>query len=132
KIKTYEATVRLAPARRWSVHASYFFSILQDVIEIRPNDGSIPIGVASQHETFSQNVEATHMFGGTFGFTYRLGRRVYVYADYTVTADRDSQTPLDVQTDGRGNVTALAMRMDGHEIDNIAMRKGNFGINYLL
>lgn len=131
RIQTYEALSSFSATKGVTFSASYFFSELQDVIEIRPNDGSIPIGSASQKETFSQNVEATHMYGASFGIRLQFGKAVYVYGDYTYTADRDRKTPLDVQTTMNGRISDIALNQDGHEIDNIAMRKMNLAVNYL-
>lgn len=131
RIETYEVLTSYSPRRFISLQATYFFSLLQDVIEIRPNDGTIPIGSASQKETFSQNVEATHMYGGTFGVTLRFGKWLYLYGDYSITADRDRKTPLEVVTNSSGRITSVDLLRDGHEIDNIAMRKMNFVVNFL-
>ena len=131
RIQTYEATTAFTPLKALTLNAGYFISMLQDVIEIRPNDGSIPIGSASQKETFSQNVEATHMYGANAGVRVQIGRAVYVHGDYTYTADRDRKTPLDVQTAANGKVTEVTLSQDGHEIDNIAARKMNLAVNYV-
>ena len=132
RIRTYEATSAFTVSKRVTVNAGYFISLLDDVIEIRPNDGSIPIGSASQKETFSQNVEATHMYGANAGVRWQIVRALYVYGDYTYTADRDRRTPLDVQATMSGRITDVTLNQDGHEIDNIAMRKMNLAVNYLL
>ncbi len=130
RIQTWEALATYRLGKYVILEAGYFFSLLQDVIEIRPNDGTIPIGSASQFETFSQNVEATHMFGGSASIKIRAGRNFYFYVDYNVTADRDPKTPLSIQTDiTTGRITSIDLLEDGHEIDNIAMRKANFGVN---
>ncbi|MEM7184527.1 MAG: TonB-dependent receptor plug domain-containing protein, partial [Spirochaetota bacterium] len=133
KIRTYESEMSLLPIKRMSVKFGYFFSQLTGLIQEarNPNDGTYLVGVDSQKATYFQNLAPTHIYGTSLEFEYKWKQNISSYINYTFTGDRDRKTAFEVESDPvTGAINDITPVYDGHEIDNIAARKLNVGVNY--
>ncbi|MCB1178219.1 MAG: TonB-dependent receptor plug domain-containing protein, partial [Leptospiraceae bacterium] len=134
RIQTSEAEVSFTPLKKLKINTGYFFSMLTNLIAEapNPNDGRFIVGSAGQYASYFQNFKPTHIYGYSLQVDYSLLNELSLYANYTFTGDRDSKTPFIIQADTNGMITSIEENKDGHEIDNIAAKKFNIGVNYLL
>ncbi|MBK9498031.1 MAG: TonB-dependent receptor plug domain-containing protein [Leptospiraceae bacterium] len=128
KIKTYEVENSFFINKMATLKAGYFISLLDGQIA----EGKNPDPNATDaRKTIFQNYKPTHIYGFTFEGDVAITNEIKLFGNYTVTRDRDVKTELNVQANGLGSVTSISPVYDGKEIDNIAERKGNLGVNLL-
>ncbi|HRG45711.1 MAG TPA: TonB-dependent receptor plug domain-containing protein [Leptospiraceae bacterium] len=128
KIRTYEVENSFFINKMASLKAGYFISLLDGQIA----EGKNPDPNATDaRKTIFQNYKPTHIYGFTFEGDIAITNEIKLFGNYTVTRDRDVKTELNVQANGLGSVTSISPVYDGKEIDNIAERKGNLGVNFL-
>ncbi|MBK6608381.1 MAG: TonB-dependent receptor plug domain-containing protein [Leptospiraceae bacterium] len=128
KIKTYELENSFFINKMATLKAGYFISLLDGQIA----EGKNPDPNATDaRKTIFQNYKPTHIYGFTFEGDVAITNEIKLFGNYTVTRDRDVKTELNVQANGLGSVTSISPVYDGREIDNIAERKGNLGVNLL-
>lgn len=128
KIKTYEVENSFFINKMATLKAGYFISLLDGQIA----EGKNPDPNATDaRKTIFQNYKPTHIYGFTFEGDVAITNEIKLFGNYTVTRDRDVKTELNVQANGLGSVTSISPVYDGREIDNIAERKGNLGVNLL-
>ncbi len=134
KIRTSEVELTFTPLQSLSFRGGYFISQLTGLIaeSPNPNDGRYITGGAGQHATYFQNFKPTHIYGTIFEIETKIFRSLDFFLNYTFTGDRDRKTQYDFTTDAAGSITGVSPIRDGKELDNIAARKVNAGINYLL
>jgi outer membrane receptor for ferrienterochelin and colicins len=128
KIRTYEVENSFFINKMATLKAGYFISLLDGQIAEGKNPD--PNATAARSSIF-QNYKPTHIYGFTFEGDIAITNEIKLFGNYTITRDRDVKTYLNVQANGLGSVTSISPVYDGREIDNIAERKGNLGINLL-
>ncbi|HNF23564.1 MAG TPA: TonB-dependent receptor [Leptospiraceae bacterium] len=126
KIKTYEIENSFHINKSSIIKAGYFISFLDGLIA----EGRNP-DLSSSKQNIFQNFKPTHIYGFTLEADTALTETVKLFGNYTLTRDRDVKTLFDIQANAAGNVTSVTPVYDGKEIDNIAERKANIGINML-
>lgn len=128
KIQTFEVENSFFINKIATLKAGYFMSLLDGQIsEGRNPDPNAP----ATKSTIFQNFKPTHIFGYTFEGEISVTNEIKVFGNYTITRDRNMKTLFDIQANGAGNITSISPIYDGKEIDNIAAKKGNIGINIL-
>lgn len=134
RIRTYETELTFLPYKSINLRFGYFFSKLTGLIAEapNPNDGTYVIGSESQKATYYQNLAPTHIYGTSAELEWKMNQKLSFFTNYTFTRDRDPQTMFEVDSDPEtGAINGISLLLDGHEIDNIAARKWNIGVNYL-
>ncbi|MCE9501419.1 MAG: TonB-dependent receptor plug domain-containing protein, partial [Leptospira sp.] len=134
KIRTSEVEVTYSPKQSITFKGGYFISQLENLIAEAPNpsDGKYVIGAAGQHATYFQNFKPTHIFGTIIEIDANILRDLNFYVNYTFTEGRDRKTPYDFTANQSGVLTNVTTVTSGKELDNIAAKKLNAGINYFL
>ncbi|MCB1160551.1 MAG: hypothetical protein KDK45_23830, partial [Leptospiraceae bacterium] len=113
----------------------YFFSQLIGQINEapNPNDGTYLIGSESQKASYYQNLANTHIYGTSFELDWKPYRYLSFFTNYTYTGKRKREGLFEVDVDPlSGKINNIRTLNDGYEIDNIAARKANIGIYYIL
>lgn len=128
KIKTYEVENSFFINSMATLKAGYFISLLDGLIAEGKNPD--PFAVTTRSSIF-QNFKPTHIYGYTFEGDVAITNDIKLFGNYTITRDRDVKTNYTFQSDSLGSITSISPIYDGKEIDNIAERKGNIGINIL-
>lgn len=128
QIKTYEVENSFFINKMTTVKAGYFISLLDGLIAEGNNPD--PFAPSSRASIF-QNFKPTHIYGYTLEGDMAITNDIKLFGNYTITRDRDVKTPFTVQTNPFGSITAINPVYDGKEIDNIAERKANIGVNFL-
>ncbi|MBK8396813.1 MAG: TonB-dependent receptor [Leptospiraceae bacterium] len=126
KIKTYEVENSIFINKIATLKGGYFISLLDGQIA----EGKNP-DLSSSKTTIFQNYEPTHIFGYTIEAEVAITEQIKLFSNYTITRDRNAKTGLDIQTNANGSIMSISPVYDGKEIDNIAVKKGNIGINIL-
>ncbi len=128
KIQTYEVENSFFINKMTTLKAGYFISLLDgQIAEGKNPDPNAP----SARSSIFQNYKPTHIYGFTFEGDMAITNEIKLFGNYTITRDRDVKTGINVQADGQGSITSISPVYDGKEVDNIAERKGNLGVNFL-
>lgn len=127
KIHTYEWENTFIPKKDMKLQAGYFFSQLKDLIAEGKNpDPNAP----ATRTTYFQNFKPTHIYGFLVELDIKILNGLNFFGNYTITRDRDVKTKFTFDSDQTGNITTIQPIYDGKEIDNIAERKANLGLNW--
>ncbi len=128
KIRTYEFVNSFFNTPKGNIKLGYFISQLEGLIA----EGKNPdFNAVASRSTVFQNFKPTHIYGFSAETDYAFTKEVKVFGNYTITRDRDVKSQYDIQANGAGNILSVNPIYDGKEIDNIAERKLNLGVNLL-
>jgi outer membrane receptor protein involved in Fe transport len=128
KIKTYEIENSFFNHSKGNLKLGYFISQLRGLIA----EGRNPDQFASTgKEEIFLNFKPNHIYGYSLEGEWNIIPEVKLFANYTITRDRDPKTRFQIQTNQFGSIKSIEELRDGSEIDNIAERKANLGGNFI-
>lgn len=126
KIKTYEIENSFLINKLATIKAGYFISLMDGLIAEGKNpDPNAP----STKSTIFQNFQPNHIYGFTLEGDYMVTNDFKFFGNCSITRQRDIHSKLDVQADSAGKILSISPIYGGSEIDNIAERKANLGVN---